>query len=54
MIIFILFFISIFFVILGYGLLIKQLLKNENLVNTLGIGETGLLGFYLILIISIS
>ena len=53
MITFLIFFCSIVFVVLGYGLLIKRVLINDNLINNFGVGETGILGFYIILIISL-
>ena len=52
MIIFITYFTSIFIATLGFGLLVKKFLVKEGLINSLGLGDTGLLGFYLILLLS--
>lgn len=52
MIIFFIYFISIFVVTIGFGLLVKNFLVKEGLINTLGLGDTGLLGFYFILLLS--
>ena len=52
MIIFFIYLTSVFIVTLGFGLLVKKFLVKEGLINSLGLGDTGLLGFYLILLLS--
>ena len=52
MIIFITYFASIFIATLGFGLLVKKFLVKEGVINSLGLGDTGLLGFYFVLLLS--
>ncbi|PPR49660.1 MAG: hypothetical protein CFH15_01077 [Alphaproteobacteria bacterium MarineAlpha5_Bin5] len=52
MLFFAIYFTSVIIVTLGYGLLLKNFLIKEKLISSIGIGSTGLLGFYFILIIS--
>jgi len=52
----IVFFIScivILIISIGYGSLVKFLLIKNNIINTLSFGETGVVGFYFILLISL-
>jgi len=52
MIFFIIYFTSIIIVTLGFGLLVKNFLIKEGLIYSMGVGDTGLLGFYFILLLS--
>ena len=52
MIFFIIYFTSVIIVTLGFGLLLKNFLIKEGLIYSMGVGDTGLLGFYFILLLS--
>ena len=49
---FLLYFTLIFIVTLGYGLFVFSFLTKQKLVNSFNFGDTGILGFYFILILS--
>ena len=53
MLFFSIYFTSVIIVTLGYGLLLKNFLVKEKLISSIGIGSTGILGFYFILLISL-
>tara|TARA_Y100001970_G_C14235779_1_gene861687 strand:- start:1176 stop:2993 length:1818 start_codon:yes stop_codon:yes gene_type:complete len=53
MMIFLLYFLSVIIIVLGFGLTIKKFLIKENFIESLGIGETGILGYYFLLLISL-
>ena len=52
MLIFVSYLISIFIVTLGFGLIVNNYLTKLNLIESFSLGEIGLLGFYILLLIS--